>query len=94
MLALVNTGDPIVITPALRFVTGVLGGVFLGWIVALVLTLQLAMAMGSTGRPLWIATSLGLAAWFVVDCTLSVLTGFALNPWGWHPLPPLAVIPR
>lgn len=22
------------------------------------------------------------------------VTGFALNPWGWHPLPPLAVIPR
>lgn len=22
------------------------------------------------------------------------LTGFALNPWGWHPLPPLALVPR
>jgi peptide/nickel transport system substrate-binding protein/oligopeptide transport system substrate-binding protein len=24
----------------------------------------------------------------------SGVTGFALNPWGWHPLPPLAVLPR
>lgn len=24
----------------------------------------------------------------------SGVTGFALNPWGWHPLPPLAVIPK
>lgn len=24
----------------------------------------------------------------------SGITGFAPNPWGWHPLPPLAVIPR
>ena len=24
----------------------------------------------------------------------SGVTGFAANPWGWHPLPPLAVIPR
>lgn len=22
------------------------------------------------------------------------VTGFALNPWGWHPLPPLAVLPK
>ncbi len=22
------------------------------------------------------------------------VTGFALNPWGWHPLPPLAALPR
>jgi len=79
MLAFVNTGDPIVVTPALRFVTGVLGGVFCGWIVALWPTLRIAMAMGSAGRPLWIACTLGMAAWFVTDCTLSVATGFALN---------------
>lgn len=24
----------------------------------------------------------------------SSVTGFALNPWGWHPLPPLAVLPK
>lgn len=24
----------------------------------------------------------------------SGVTGFALNPWGWHPLPPLAVLPK
>jgi len=24
----------------------------------------------------------------------SGVTGFAPNPWGWHPLPPLAVIPK
>lgn len=24
----------------------------------------------------------------------SGVTGFALNPWGWHPLPPLATLPR
>lgn len=79
LLALVNTGEPILMTPALRFSIGVLGGVFLGWIVALTLTLRIAMAMGSAGRPLWLASTLGLAAWYVVDSTLSVATGFALN---------------
>ena len=24
----------------------------------------------------------------------SGVTGFALNPWGWHPLPPLAMLPK
>jgi peptide/nickel transport system substrate-binding protein/oligopeptide transport system substrate-binding protein len=24
----------------------------------------------------------------------SRVTGFAPNPWGWHPLPPLAMLPK
>jgi len=79
MLDLVGGGEPIALTPALRFSTGVLGGVFLGWIVSLTFTLRIAMAMGSTGRPLWAASTLGLGAWYVVDSTLSVATGFGLN---------------
>lgn len=79
MLDLVGGGEPIVMTPALRFSTGVLGGVFLGWIVALTFTLRIAMAIGSAGRPLWVASTLGLGAWYVVDSSLSVATGFALN---------------
>ena len=76
---LTKDGEPIALTPALRFSTGVLGGVFLGWIVSLTFTLRIAMAMGSTGRPLWAASTLGLGAWYGVDSTLSVATGFGLN---------------
>lgn len=79
LMTLVNFGEPVPITPALRFVSGILGGVLLGWIVALTLTLRIAMAMGGAGRPLWLASTFGLAAWYLVDCTLSVATGFALN---------------
>lgn len=79
MLDLVGDGEHIMMSPALRFSTGVLGGVFLGWIVALTFTLRFAMAMGSAGRPLWVASTLGLAAWYVVDSALSVATGFGLN---------------
>lgn len=79
LLTIVNHGGPVPITPVTRFVTGILGGVFCGWMVALWTTLRIAIAMGSTGRPLWIASTLGMAAWFVTDSTLSVLTGFALN---------------
>ena len=79
MLAVAGSGEPILIAPALRFVTGVLGGVLLGWIVTLTLTLRIAMGMGHAGRPLWLASLFGLCAWYVVDSTLSVMTGFGLN---------------
>jgi hypothetical protein len=84
MLHAVSNGEPILMTPALRFSTGMLGGVFLGWMVSIAFTLRIAMTMGSAGmkenaRPLWIASTLGLAAWYVTDSTLSVATGFAPN---------------
>jgi hypothetical protein len=78
-LALVHGGEPVELSPALRFVTGILGGVFLGWIVMMALVLRQAAAMGPGGRPLWLAATLGMFAWFALDSTLSVLTGFALN---------------
>lgn len=79
MLGLVGGGEPIVMSPALRFSTGMLGGVFLGWIVAITFTLRIAVAMGSAGRPLWVASTLGLGAWYVIDSALSFATGFGLN---------------
>lgn len=79
LMALLNFGEPVPITPVLRFVSGILGGVLLGWIVALSLTLRVAMAMGHAGRPLWLACTLGLIAWYALDSTLSVATGFGLN---------------
>jgi hypothetical protein len=79
IVALINPGPPIAYTPPLRFVTGILGGVFLGWVVMLALVLREAQAMGDAGAPLWRAATIGLLAWFALDCTLSVLTGFALN---------------
>ena len=78
-LALVNGGVPVELTPAARFVTGILGGVFLGWIVMMALVLRHAAAMGPAGRPLWLAATVGMLAWYALDSTLSVLTGFALN---------------
>lgn len=78
-LALVSLGPPVEMTPALRFMTGVLGGVFLGWIVMFAAVVRQAIAMGSAGRPLWKAATIAMLAWYVLDSTLSVLTGFGLN---------------
>lgn len=78
-LALTSMGPPADLTPAARFVTGILGGVFLGWIVMFWLVVRQAIAMGPAGRPLWLAATIGMAAWYGLDSTLSVLTGFGLN---------------
>lgn len=78
-LALTSMGPPTDLTPAGRFMIGILGGVFLGWMVMFALVLRQATAMGRAGRPLWLASTAGMLAWFALDSTLSVATGFGLN---------------
>lgn len=78
-LALISMGPPTDLTPAGRFMIGVLGGVFLGWMVMLWLVIRQAITMGPAGRPLWQAATIGMLAWYALDSTLSVLTGFGLN---------------
>lgn len=78
-LALTSMGPPTDLTPAGRFMIGILGGVFLGWMVMFALVLRQATAMGRAGRPLWLAATTGMLSWFALDSTLSVATGFGLN---------------
>ena len=78
-LALTSLGQQVDLTPAGRFMIGILGGVFLGWMVMFALVLRQAAAMGRAGRPLWRAATVGILAWYTLDSTLSVLTGFGLN---------------
>lgn len=78
-IALTSMGPPADLTPAGRFMIGILGGVFLGWMVMFWLVLRQAVAMGPAGRPLWLAATLGMLAWYALDSTLSVATGFGLN---------------
>lgn len=66
-------------TPVLRFSLGVMGAVSIGWAVMLHFVVRAAIDQGREGRRLWNAISAGMASWFVIDCTLSVATGFGLN---------------
>ena len=70
---------PITYEPALRFSLGVMGGVTIGWGVTVLLMLRAIMNLGDKAQPFWTAISAGLAAWFLVDCALSIATGFGLN---------------
>jgi hypothetical protein len=61
----------------LRLAHGVLGAVMFGWAIAL---LMLALGpFGRRSRLAWSAIAVSVAAWFVVDTALSLLTGFWPN---------------
>jgi hypothetical protein len=60
----------------LRFTVGVLGAVLIGWAIAIY---ALIAAADSAGAPAWRGLTASMASWFVIDCTISVLSGFPLN---------------
>jgi len=70
---------PALFDAPLRFSLGVMGAVSIGWSVMLHLVVKEAIARGAAGRSLWNAVTAGMVSWFVLDSTLSVLTGFGLN---------------
>lgn len=59
------------------FVYGVLGAVMIGWMVALVPIVQGPLRRRQ--RWAWRSVAASFTAWFVVDSTLSVLSGFGEN---------------
>ncbi|WGM38756.1 hypothetical protein [Caulobacter sp. NIBR1757] len=63
----------------LRFSLGVMGAVSIGWAVTLAFVVRAALAMEDRARPVWNAITAGMISWFVIDCTLSIATGFGLN---------------
>jgi hypothetical protein len=79
LMTVLQGGGDVDFAPALRFSLAVMGAVTIGWAVTLHVMIRAAIALGSAGRPLWTAVSAGMASWFVIDCTLSVATGFGLN---------------
>lgn len=80
-LVRVAGGSAIRFDPTLRFSLGVMGAVSIGWAVMLYFILFEALQTRSlkAAKPLWNAISSGMAAWFVIDSTLSIATGFGYN---------------
>jgi len=70
---------PLAIDRAARVTLGVLGGVMCGWGVTLYAAFQAAHMIGNRGAHIWRLILASLIFWFVVDSSLSVATGFALN---------------
>ncbi len=70
---------PLEIGRAARVTLGVLGGVMCGWGVTLYAAFQAAHMIGDRGAHIWRLILASLIFWFVVDSSLSIATGFALN---------------
>ncbi len=70
---------PLQIDRAARVTLGVLGGVMCGWGVTLYAAFQAAHMLGDRGARIWWLILASIVFWFVVDSSLSLATGFALN---------------
>ena len=70
---------PLEIDRAARVTLGVLGGVMCGWGVTLYAAFQAAHMIGDRGVHIWRLIFGSMIFWFMVDSSLSVATGFALN---------------
>jgi hypothetical protein len=65
--------------PEMHFTYAVMGAVTMGWGITLYGAFEAAHALGPRATPLWRTITAAVVTWFLVDSTLSVATGFALN---------------
>lgn len=59
------------------FVYGVLGAVLFGWAISLLIILLNGFRKGQSDA--WLAITMSLALWYVIDSGLSVYWGFSMN---------------
>lgn len=64
------------LVPELQFSVGLMGAVTLGWGLTV---LAVARAVKEPNPALWRGITRALLVWFVIDSSISVMTGFALN---------------
>jgi hypothetical protein len=79
LLGVLNGTGEVEITGPLRFCLAVMGPVSIGWALTLFAAIRAADLLGERGRSTWILVTAGVVAWFVIDSSLSVLTGYGLN---------------
>jgi hypothetical protein len=71
--------EPIELAGALRFSVALMGAVTLGWSLTLGAAIAAANQLGPQGRDTWRMMTLSVVGWYVIDSSLSVVTGFGLN---------------
>lgn len=80
IFALLNGPGEFAINHHMRFSLAVLGAVTIGWSITLLAATKAANQLDlQTGKSIWGLITVSVTSWFVIDSTLSVLTGFALN---------------
>ena len=79
VLAIINPAADLDFSPTLRFALALMGAVTLGWSITLGAAIRAADALGTAGAPVWRMVTWSVVGWYVIDSSLSVATGFALN---------------
>jgi hypothetical protein len=79
LLTVLGGSADITFDPPLRFSLALIGSISIGWAVAFYYTIDAAIDLGPLARPLWRGMTVAVIVWFVIDSSLSVATGFALN---------------
>ncbi len=79
-LALLDLMGPMppAVDPSHRFAIGLMGAVTMGWGLTFLAFFQLSDAAPPVPTA-WRTMAIGFAIWYVVDCAISIHTGFALN---------------
>jgi hypothetical protein len=63
----------------LRFATGLMGAVTIGWGLTLLVLFRATDGLGDRAGPVWRGLLVPTFAWYAIDSIISVATGFALN---------------
>lgn len=79
LFAVLNGPQPLDLNAQMRFSEAVLGAVTLGWGLTLMAATQAANLLGDRGRPVWGMITASVVVWWMVDCALSIATGYGLN---------------
>jgi hypothetical protein len=79
LFAVLHGPQPLELSAQMRFSEAVLGAVTLGWGLTLAAAMQGANLLGERGGPVWRAITLSVVVWWVVDCALSMATGYGMN---------------
>lgn len=73
-------GAELTMNAPLRFSIGLMGAVTFGWALMVLAAASVSHLMApEVCRLLWRRISWAMAGWFVVDCAISLATGFGLN---------------
>ncbi len=80
IFALLNGPGQFQLDPPMRFSLAVLGAVTIGWGITLLAAVQAAHRLGGkAAKATWRWITASVVSWYVIDTTLSVVTGFGLN---------------
>lgn len=79
LIAILNPDIGSQLDPVARFAIALTGAVTIGWSLTLMALVRATPNLGDGAAGLWRSVSYGLVAWYVIDSSLSIATGFGLN---------------